>query len=136
MNTITIELCAEDRARLDLIIEGLRLIAQPKAEAELANDPAEEPKTAPTTEAVKPRESIPTETETKAEPIKEEPAEPTVAPEPTVTPAEVQAKVISLVQSGKRDEVKAIVTTYAPRVGEIPEDKLAEVMTKLSALEG
>ena len=130
MNTITIELCAEDRARLDRIIEGLLLQAQPKAEAELNKDPAEEPKTAPKTEEVKPQENIPAETETKAEPTKEEPAE------PTVTAAEVQAKVISLVQSGKRDEVKAIVTTYAPRVGEIPEDKLAEVMTKLTALEG
>jgi hypothetical protein len=130
MNTITIELCAEDRARLDRIIEGLQLSLLPKAEAELINEPAEEPKTAPKTEEVNPQENVPAETETKAEPTKEEPVK------PTVTPAEVQAKVISLVQSGKRDEVKAIVTTYAPRVGEIPEDKLAEVMTKLTALEG
>ena len=130
MNTITIELCAEDRARLDRIIQGLELVLLPRAEAELAATPAEEPKTAPKTEEVKPQENVPTETETKAEPAKAEPTK------PTVTSAEVQAKVISLVQSGKRDEVKAIVTTYAPRVGEIPEDKLAEVMTKLTALEG
>jgi hypothetical protein len=130
MNTITIELCAEDRARLDRIIEGLQLSLLPKAEAELINEPAEEPKTAPKTEEEKPQENIPIETETKAEPTKEEPVK------PTVTPAEVQAKVVSLVQSGKRDEVKSIVTAYAPRVGEIPEDKLTEVMDKLTALEG
>ena len=106
MNTITIQLCAEDRARLDHIIEGLRFLVNQEAEAA----PVEEPKPEP----------IP-------EPIKEE--------TPTVTAADLQTKVVSLVQSGKKDEVKDIITAYAPRVGEIPEDKLAEVMGKLKALE-
>lgn len=111
MNTITIQLCEEDRARLDHIIEGLRFLAN--QEAEVA--PTEEPKPEPKPEPI-------------SEPIKEETQ--------TITAADVQAKVISLVQTGKKDEVKTIITAYAPRVGEIPEDKLVEVMDKLKALEG
>ena len=112
MNTITIQLCAEDRARLDHIIEGLRFLVNQQAEIA----PTEEPQLEPVTEELQP------------EHIKEE--------TPTVTAADLQTKVVSLVQSGKKDEVKDIITAYAPRVGEIPEDKLAEVMDKLKALEG
>ena len=130
MNKITIELCAEDRARLDAIIAGLTGMqcdmCTDRIKAKLATTAPQEPKT----EAA--------EVFTPAEP--EKPAEPAVeehtAPAVTVTHADIQRKVIELSAAGKKDAVRAIVTTYAARVSDIPEDKLVEVLTKLQALEG
>ncbi len=71
-------------------------------------------------------------------PQKEEPApEPTPEPEPvpTVDRAEVRQKIVKLSAAGKKAEVKAIVNEYAATVSDIPEDKLAEVLNKLNALE-
>lgn len=56
--------------------------------------------------------------------------------QPTIKHAEVQKKVVDLAAAGKKDAVKAIVQSYAPNVTSIPEDKLAEVWDKLTALEG
>lgn len=61
----------------------------------------------------------------------------TPAPEkPEVKLADVQKKVVDLSTAGKKDAVKAVIQAYAPRVSAIPEDKLAEVLEKLTALEG
>lgn len=61
----------------------------------------------------------------------------TPAPEkPQVKLADVQKKVVDLSTSGQKDAVKAIIQAYAPRVSAIPENKLAEVLEKLTALEG
>jgi hypothetical protein len=61
----------------------------------------------------------------------------TPAPEkPVVKLADVQKKVVDLSTAGKKDAVKAVIQAYAPRVSAIPEDKLAEVLEKLTALEG
>lgn len=61
----------------------------------------------------------------------------TPAPEkPAVKLADVQKKVVDLSTAGKKDAVKAVIQAYAPRVSAIPEDKLAEVLEKLTALEG
>ena len=57
-------------------------------------------------------------------------------PEKVETPAELQQKVISLVSSGKKDEVKKIIEQYAPRVSAIPPEKINEVWDKLTELEG
>lgn len=59
------------------------------------------------------------------------------APEkPAVKLADVQKKVVDLSTAGQKDAVKAVIQAYAPRVSAIPEDKLAEVLEKLTALEG
>lgn len=55
---------------------------------------------------------------------------------PVVKREDVQSLVVKLSAAGKKDAVKEIVTAYAPRVSGIPEDKLAEVWDKLTALEG
>lgn len=55
---------------------------------------------------------------------------------PAVKLADVQKKVVDLSAAGKKDAVKAVVQAYAPRVSAIPEDKLAEVLAKLTELEG
>lgn len=80
--------------------------------------------------------------EVKPEPVKAEapaddPTPPWEAPAvPVVTLEELRTKVVKLASSGKRDEVKKIVNTYAKSVTEIPADKLPEVWAKLGELEG
>ena len=64
-------------------------------------------------------------------PEAEKPAE--VAPAPTE--AELRGLVQKLVASGQRDAVKAIVQQYAARVSDVPEDKRAECIEQLKALE-
>ena len=110
MNTITIELCKEDRKRLDDILTALAVaILKPeevnKARAELA-------------------------AETKEAPKEESPVS------PSVTRADIQQLVVELSAAGKKGEVKDIITAYAPRVSGIPEDKFVEVWQKLSSIEG
>ena len=148
--TITIQLCKEDRARLDGILEALKNMAAAPV-IEIA-------------EAVAPLEPIPQETTTEPEApaqpkpqmVAQAPAEQPIAPEPTPTPApapapapaapkadapevsvaELQSKVVQLVRAGKKDETRAIVMEYAASVGEIPAEKRAEVLERLNALEG
>lgn len=147
MNTIIFELCAEDRARLDRIIEALEnrpncencvsaavtMTKAAVAEVDAAKAEAKEP--APTT--ITPQEEKPVETPTEhpldAPPIDETPTAPEA---PTVKREDVRGKVVKLCAAGKKEEVKKIVTEYAEAVKDIPEDKLAEVLEKLNALEG
>lgn len=151
-NIITIELCAEDRARLDRIIEALgnhhncehcvsaaiTMTKAAQAEAETPTIAANEP--TPTT--ITPEPETPAETPAEhpldAPPI--EVNEPT-APEPVevVNPSEVRSKVVDLCSKGKKAEAKAIIEAYAPSVSELlklPADKIAEAYAKLNALEG
>lgn len=88
MNAIPIELCQEDRARIDKVIELLTLST------------GQEPETAP-----------------------------------QVSKADIQQKVIQLSAAGKKAQVREIVTAVATKVSDIPEDKLADVWGKLTALE-
>jgi hypothetical protein len=129
-NRITIELCEEDRQRIESLIGMTGYIAAYlKGLAEKTLTKAEEPE--------------------KAEPVNEHPVDevsPHVAPEPVAeskpvaeanyTKADVQALVLKLAApgAGKKDAVKAIVNEYAKKVSDIPEDKLNEVMAKLQKL--
>lgn len=136
MNTITLtlQLCEEDRARLDNIAQELRVISdttelirlgfvEGKTLTALPAVAAEQPE--PQAETA-PEENAPTEPQ-KAE------DEPFVS---QVTLADIQKKVVGLSTAGKKAEVKAVIQAYAPKVSAIPEDKLAEVMEKLTELEG
>lgn len=133
-NNITIELCAEDRARLDKLIEAFEKATPHNCESSA--------KTVATTEEcpgqleLTPVEEEPTQAE---EPIKEEPtteAEPVKEEVPTVTRAMVQQKVVSLAAiPTKKAAVRDIVNSYAAKVSDIPEDKLAEAYTRLTSLE-
>lgn len=133
MNTITIELCKEDRQRLDEVIAFLGLLVGEIKSRPVVQAPAE------TATAPKSAE-IPAPHET-AHPVEEVTApaepEPVAEPEtPAVTLDDIQALVLKLAapDSGKRAEVRAIVKEYAERVSLIPADKFAEVMDKLTAL--
>jgi hypothetical protein len=115
--TLTIELCAEDRKRLDVISDTLELIRLAVAEG----------KTLPPVVA---QESA--QPEPKAEPTPE--AE--EAPAKVVELSDIQKKVVELSAAGKKAEVRGIITKYASRVSAIPADKTAEVWEQLTALEG
>ncbi len=111
-NTITFELSAEDRARLDRLAEALeKFIGNP------CIPPQEEPSIEE--EAIQLTiDNVPT-----SEPVR------------TVDRAELRAKVIELSAKGFKDQTKDIVRAYAQTVTTIPEDKIAECYEKLIALE-
>ena len=125
--TITIELSAEDRERVDLLIALLKENRERTEPLHLATAvAAQEPAAAPEPEAPADDSPAPAEPEQAAPAAAEE-------PEKVITKEELQAMVQELAApgTGKRDQVRAIVLGYAKRVTDIPEDKRAEVMQKL-----
>jgi hypothetical protein len=134
-NTITIELCQEDRDRLDLLSSVLIALGDELTkqrpvtmQMDLGLKPA-----AP--EINHPADILPPHGE--PEPIAE--PEPAVEPEqPKYTKDDVLAKVQKLAtpNSPHREQAKAIVKSYGAKVSDIPEDKYVEVMAKLAELEG
>ncbi len=144
-NTITIELCAEDRARLDKIIEGLastpRCDHRAKTVAETvagitqsATEPQEAPKEEPKTETP-PAEGAP-------QVSTQEPEDSAHAEEvePTVTLEQIQQKVVQLAAAGadKKAKVRDVISTYGTKVSDLKDqpEKWDEVWQKLTALEG
>ena len=146
MNRITIELCAEDRARLDKLTAALEKISVQAVAAEPA-EPDEvqqaltevlakaETPTAPTEEPAKVETPKAEETLTEATETSEAPAE-----EPKVTLEQIQQKVVQLCAAapGKKAQVRAIITAHAPTVTALKDqpDKWDEVWEQLTALEG
>lgn len=131
MNTITIEFSTEDRARLDRIAAALEG-AKPKCDScvSTALDAMKAAQTAPmefTKEEPQPEASKPTEAQ--------EPPRTAIEDKPAVSVADIQRKVVALSGAGKKAEVREIVKEYADKVSGIPEDKLGEVWTRLTALE-
>ena len=139
MNTITIELSGEDRGRLDKLLaavdalnasllanQGMLAIADSGTHAEAHSEPHTAQENAPgkvtTPTANAPQSAAQTATE----------------PSDAVTLADVQRKVVELCGPpyNKKAQVREIVKAYAPKVTGIPADKCAEVMGKLTALEG
>lgn len=149
MNTITIELCQEDRNRLDVISDTLELIRQTLvngaavAPVVTQDAPKSEPKAEPTPEAEAPAEAqnepqATPQTDLYDEDGGEITPEATVKEAPTVEPvplADIQKKVVALSAAGKKAEVREIVTKYAGRVSAIPVEHTAEVWQQLCALE-
>lgn len=130
--TVNVELSAEDRARLDTIIDLLgrghncngcveTAVAMTKdlAAAAAANQALQEEHPI---DAV----DIPDMHEPAAEPEK-----------PKHTTADVLAVVQRLIKPGsnKREAAKAIVNDYAQKISDIPADKVDEAMERLTELE-
>lgn len=136
-NTLTINLPGIE-ARLDTIIELLRQDCKGCAESAKNTinyliDHAEEIVAEKAQQAAGETEPEPVEPVT---PVEETPAQPVEQPAaPTVSRSDVQQKVVALSAAGKKDAVREIIKAYAERVSAIPEDKLAEVLDKLNALE-
>lgn len=140
MNNITIELCKEDRERLDKLREATEalhasLLANQGllSVAELSETAPQEPVSAPQATQEPPTGKTTTPAADAPQTAAETPTE-----ADAVTLADVQRKVVELCgpAHNKKAEVKEIVKAYAPKVTGIPADKCAEVMDKLIALEG
>lgn len=132
MNQIIIELCTEDRARLDKLTQVLEAMAQNQPRQlfalGLGEVPAEGIEIEPQElETVEPTNTQP-ETEKPTAPKNEAPA---------VTVDDIRSKYMSLAAaSPKKKQAAALIKLYANKIDEIPADKLAEVLDKLNALEG
>lgn len=147
MNTIIIELCAEDRARLDKIYEALTHgitpaeptkaeeadhLKQLKTLLDKAEEKIEDPQLtfeevypeAPTTEATEPQEEpkAETPTETKAE--------------PTATKDDIRKLVVMLSTKGKKAEARDIVMAHGTSITDLPDAALDTVFEQLKELEG
>ncbi len=141
---IIIQLCQEDRERLDKILQALQ---QPHncdkcVDGVLRYVKDAEPDAAPEQDArtCDARTCDATPAEPAADPEPATPAEPATPEAPAAAPvhtkADIQRKVVELSAAGKKDKVREIVTAYAAKVSAIPDDKIDEVWDKLSALEG
>jgi hypothetical protein len=148
---VTVELCAEDRARLDKIADLLEARAI-QVQADLENkldkpaddinemlkkaiDPAKAPKNAQ--EEPKATDHPTLDPFPEAPTAKEEPGgEPVKETKPAVTMDMLRSKAITLAAAGKKDQVRDVVHPYASKVTELPENVWAEVYEKLSKLEG
>lgn len=124
---IPVQLCEEDRRRLDVISDTLELIRLAITKSTAVPLPQADPEA-----DFAPEEETPGQMSFDApEPeIKDEPVV------PWVTMADIQKKIVDLTTAGKKNAVKAIIQEYAPKVSAIPEDKYAEVLEKLAGLEG
>lgn len=152
-NNITIELCVEDRARIDRLIAALERL---QFTERIATEKAEVPQPDDVQKALaetlkKAEEASASQSPKNAVQEEEAPALPTTPPEeetpegekPTqtdeakkVSRADVRAKFVELSGKGKKEEAKAIIQAYAPKVPDLPEDKLEEILDKLNKLEG
>ena len=134
MSNITLELCTEDRARIDTLIALLGLESRQVHLTIPVNPPEEAAQIDP-----QPAEPVKLENNTPEEPAATvaEPEPQNEAKQPDITPEMIQALVQKLASPkvGKRKEVKEIVTAYAEKVSGIPEDKRAECYERLTALE-
>lgn len=150
-NNITIELCAEDRARLDRLAEALERktcdgcvkqiadVLKDLVQKPIAEESTEPKATAPVEAPKNAVEEAEAETAQTDDPVAETPTEETDAPAPalpTIDRAELRAKVIELSAKGLKEKVRDIVRAYAQTVPEIPEDKVSECYAKLVKLEG
>lgn len=110
MNIITIQLCAEDRERLDRlrdVLENRITQAAPAIQTE----------------------AVTAESELVA-PVKED--------KPEVTLEQIHQKVVQIAAGfggTKKVAVRELINAYAKKVSDLPEDKWQEVWDKLTALE-
>jgi hypothetical protein len=137
MNNITIELCAEDRARLDRLVAALE-----------ANIP-----TSTTKKTTKKGPAVPVEPDpdqTTIDDVQEQlaatlakateaaeakaPAPAPVPATPAVTEADIRSMARTLIEKGKKPQLKEIVNKYAPSITEIPEDAMPVVYEQLKKL--
>ena len=125
--TIKLELCPEDRQRIDFLLLRMAKIIEQNDQA-----PAE-PQVAETN-------SIADENSATAPIIEETPAPtPAAEPEPEVKPvslAEFQKAVTLAVSKSAeaKQTVKTIINKYATSVSAVPEDKRADVMAELEKI--
>lgn len=138
MNTITIELCKEDRQRIDDLIGGITLLASvigsnlPKETQEaVIAEATEAPQVAETSSAADEKPAPVCDAQPVA--LTEEAPAP-VPEEKPVSLAEFQKAVTLAVSKGAeaKQAVKTIINQYATSVSGVPETKRAAVMKALA----
>ena len=131
MNHITIELCTEDRARIDRLTEALEAMAQNQPRQLFAIDLGSAPENnAQEPEAAEPEQTQPEE-ETPTQPEVEN-----VSRVAEVTVEDLRSKYMSLATTPKKEEARQLIKLYADKISDVPVDKRAELLEKLTALEG
>ena len=105
MNRITIELCADDRARIDRLIAAMEGAGQPIV---MAEEPAQR------------EEQV------------EEPVKPAITLD--MLRALAQELIAPGADQTKREKTREIVKGYAKSLSQIPQDKWSEVYDALTAL--
>lgn len=125
--TLKLELCSEDRKRIDALISSLIGVTRQRW-APTAEPAQPEPVKAeePPVDAVSPYTEEPAESEQAEAPA------PLV---PTVTMAELRHKVTELCAAGQKEAVKAIINAHAAKVTALPESVWDSVMRQLLDLE-
>lgn len=110
--TVQMELCPEDRARLDKILAALENSGTPFGAVQ--------------------------DTAVMAETPTEKPAEQEAPGKPQATKDDIRKLVVSISAKGKEAKAAAreVVTKYAETITDLPEDKLDEIHEALSALTG
>lgn len=142
MNVITIELCAEDRARLDTIIEHLGSLRWPDCSACVAGVATYLEKAATVLDAHPVKDPFPTAlVDTKKngadldamlkKAINPEPAKPAV----TLEQIQKKATQIAAGSAEKKSKLRAIVNQYAAKVTDLPEASWPAVWEALCNLE-
>ena len=124
MNHITIELCAEDRRRLDRVIRAMEMVTGIGT-------------TDAASEAPGIVEPVVDETAVVSEPPKAEPTkQQNPAPIEDVPLEQIQKKVVELCAAGKKEQARSIIKEFGAKVSDLktPEQRMA-VWEKLSALE-
>ena len=143
MNCITIELCPEDRARLDRLAEALERYPHKcescaKGVADTVAAVVKATQETNTAEKAQEQPTEPTKDDTPATaPATEE--KPAGKTEQAVTLAQIRQKVVQLAagaDAAKKAAVRAIIHDYAEKVSDLPEDKWPEVWERLTAMEG
>lgn len=138
MNNIIIELCAEDRARLDRLAAAMeKATANSVTTAKTPTATTEPPQK---DEIPEPVEIVTPKPEKVAEPepVPEIPAEDDL-PSPNL--ADIQSKVMQLATANggaKKAQVRAIISAYGAKVSDLKDKPSVwpEVWDKLTALEG
>lgn len=145
MNNITIELCTEDRARLDRLAEALEALRASQLQP-IEPDPVQAALAETLAKATKAQESPENatgaaEAETLATTPQEEEKPEAEAPAPAVsekkvTQADIRSLYVMLSASGKKEEAKAIILPHASKISDIPDELCPGVYAQLTALEG
>ena len=132
-NIITIELCAEDRTRLDRLAAALENARTPIIVDETIAEPEDYTlETAPEM----PQKADEADVAQTTQPETETPKEAVNLAVPAVTVEDLRLKYMSLATTPNRDKARMLIKLYAEKISDIAEDKRAEVLEKLTALEG
>ena len=129
MNVITFELCAEDRARLDKIIDLLGGLRQPNCASCVEGVASYMDKAAAVLDS---------QVEAAKAPVPAAPVPPPAEPvKPAVTLEQIQKKATQIAAGSaeKKSALRALVNKYAAKVTDLPESSWADVWAGLCKLE-